>query len=763
MAALGLTLQTSPALAQPALTSSTPAAVAPGKTIDLVLTGQKLDDPLQIWSSFPAKIDLVPLAEPKPGQTQRTVKVTLEAGVPVGIGGLMVSTPEGVSDPLLLLVDDLPTVADNGQNQSFAQAQEIPTLAAVDGVSDGSRFDYYKINVQSGQRVAVEVFAGRLGEAYDPVLRLLDANGKQLMLADDDPGLGSDCRFAHTFQAPGQYVLEVRDNQYRPGGRYRLRVGDFPLAISTFPLAGKAGTTAKFTFAGPGADAIPAVDVAVPNGVAGGRVTVGARYPNGQSSGFATAMLSTMPEAVEAEPNNEAAKANPIVVPGGISGRLETPGDRDVFSFDAKKGQRLGFKAGTRSFGSPVLLKMYIQKADGSVLAESAVSDADEETLVFTFPEDGSYRLAVQDLLKQGGVESVYRVGIEPVGSFSLALKPDKATRYKLLTAKNGSFSIDIPCARNGYDGPITLSVEGPGGDYQVFNNVIPEKQPQTKLIVVPPATFTPGQFTALKIIGKATIDGQEVSATVGTLDLIRVLRPNLLYPPTWMDGVIPMATAAEMAPFYEAKIDRPAVIIPRQTGQSEFIVQLERKQGEFKDPLQVYFVSPPAGFAFEVKRNGNGPSETYQVIVKGPKDMAEGKLNLNVLSFAEFQGRGQTVLASNLPLQIVTPLSITIAPVPNLVFGNVQKVRISAARMNTGNDADKQPIVVKWKKLPPGVTGPAEMTIPADQAFVDVDLTAAADAPAGKIEDLAVVATTKFQGQDLTVDSAPIAAEVKK
>ena len=208
LAALGLMLQTVPALAQPALTSSTPAAVAPGKTIDLVLTGQKLDDPLQIWSSFPAKIELVPLAEPKPGQTQRTVKVTLEAGVPVGIGGLMVSTAEGVSDPLLLLVDDLPTVADNGQNQSFAQAQEIPTLAAVDGVSDGSRFDYYKINVQSGQRVAVEVFAGRLGEAYDPVLRLLDANGKQLMLADDDPGLGSDCRFAHTFQAPGQYVLE---------------------------------------------------------------------------------------------------------------------------------------------------------------------------------------------------------------------------------------------------------------------------------------------------------------------------------------------------------------------------------------------------------------------------------------------------------------------------------------------------------------------------------------------------------------------------
>lgn len=749
--------------AQPTLSAASPAAVAPGKTVELVISGQKLDDPLQIWTSFPAKLELEPLAEPKPDQTQRKIKVTLEGSVPVGLAGMMVSTPGGVSDVLLLVVDDLPSVADNGQNHSISQAQEITTLIGIDGTSDGSKFDHYKFRVQSGQRIAVEVLSGRLGEAYDPVLRLLDASGKQLVVVDDDPGLGADCRFAHTFQAAGDYVLEIHDNQYRPGGRYRLRIGDFPLVNSTYPLGGQSGTAAKFAFAGGGLEMIPPVETTVPTGLPGSRFTVGAKYLGGQSSGFATSTVNSAAELAEAEPNEDIGAANSIAVPCGISGKLDRPGDRDVFAFEAKKGQRFAFKACTRSFGSAVTLKMYLQKADGTALVESGVSDADEETMIFAFPEDGSYRLVVQDLLKRSGPDAVYRVGIEPVASFSLPLKPDKATRYKLLASKNGAFSIDIPCVRNGYDGPITLSVEGPGGEYQVYNNVIGEKQPQTKLIVVPPATFTPGQFSGLKINGKATIDGVEVVASVGTLDLVRVLRPQLAYPPSWMDNLIPLATSAELVPFYESTLDRAAALIPRQTGQSEFNIKFERKQGDFKDPLQVYLLSPPAGFAFEVKRNGDGPMETYQVIVKGPKDLPEGNLSVRVLSFAEFQGRGQVVLANDFPLQIVTPLSMSLAPSPALVFGNVQRVRVTANRMNTGSDADRQPIVVTWKKLPPGVTAPADVTIPPDQSFVDVDLTAAADAPAGKIEDLIAQGATKFQGQDVIVESAPISAEVKK
>jgi len=751
------------ASAQPVLTSTTPGAVAPGKTVDLVLQGQKLDDPLTLWSSFPAKLELVPPAEAKPGQTARTVKVTLDPTVPVGVGGIIVATPAGSSETLLLLVDDLPSVADNGQNQAPAQAQALTLPVAVDGVSDGSRFDYYKFTVQAGQRVAVEVFAGRLAQDYDPVLRLLDSTGKELISADDDAGLGSDCRFAHTFQAAGDYLIEIRDNQYRGGGRYRLRVGDFPLASTAFPLGVQAGTTAKVGGAGQGAEGAVAADVAVPAPMAGGRMPVGVKFPGGTSSALTTVVASKWPEAVEMEPNNELAQANPLPVPGAASGRFDSPRDRDCFQFEAKAGQRWLFRALSRSVGSPAIVKMYVQKADGAAVAESPVSDADEESLVVAIPADGSYRLIVQDLLKRGGPDFTYRVSAEPVAPFTLSLKPDKATRYRYNLAKNGAMSIEVLAARNGYDGPIALSVEGPGGAYQVYSNVIPDKAPSVRMYVIPPAGLTPGQLANLKIIGTATIGSETVATTTSTADLVRVLRPQLSYPPTWLDGLIPTAVANDVAQFYTATLDRPAVVVARSAPQAEFNVKLERKDANFKDPLTILLPQAPAGFTFEVKRNGNGPQETYQVIVKAPAGMADGTHTVKVLSYGELAGQGFVALSADLPIQIVTPLTVTLSPGGGLVFGNKQKIKVTVARTAVGGAVDKQPVVVKWKKLPPGVTGPAEVTIPADQDSAVVDLVAAADAAAGAFADLTVTATTKFQGQDVTIDSAPLGGEIVK
>ncbi|MFO0906549.1 MAG: PPC domain-containing protein [Pirellulales bacterium] len=760
---VALVAAASTAVAQPVLSSTTPGAVAPGKTVDLVLQGQKLDDPLTLWSSFPGKFELVPLADPKPGQTTRTVKVTLDPAVPVGVGGIMVATPAGSSETLLLLVDDLPSVADNGQNQAPVQAQALTLPIAVDGVSDGSRFDYYKFSVQAGQRVAVEVYAGRLAQDYDPVLRLLDATGKELISADDDAGLGADCRFAHTFQAAGDYLIEIRDNQYRGGGRYRLRVGDFPLASTAFPLAVQAGTTAKVGGAGPEMEGAAQADVAVPAPMAGERLPVGVKYPGGVSSALATVVASKWPEAVEVEPNNELAQANPLSTPGGVSGRFESPRDRDCYQFEAKAGQRWAFRALSRSVGSPAIVKMYVQKADGAAVAESPVSEADEESLVVAIPADGSYRLVVQDLLKRGGPDFAYRVSAEPVAPFTLSLKPDKATRYRYQLAKNGAMSIEVLAARNGYDGPITLSVEGPGGAYQVFSNVIGEKAPSARMYVIPPAGLTPGQFAAIKIVGTATVNGEAATATTSTADLVRVLRPQLAYPPAWLDGLIPTAVANDVAPFYTATLDRPMVVIARSAPQAEFNVKLERKDANFKDPLTILLPQQPAGFSFEVKRNGNGPQETYQVVVKPPAGMPDGMHTVKVLSYGELAGQGYVALSTEVPIQIVTPLAVTLSPGGGLVFGNKQKIKVSVARTAVGGAVDKQPVVVKWKKLPPGVTGPAEVTIPADQDAAVVELTAAPDAAAGAFADLTVTATTKFQGQDVAIDSAPLGGEIVK
>lgn len=749
--------------AQPAVSAVVPAAVTPGKTVELTLQGTKLDDPLTLWASFPGKLELVPPKEPKPGQTTRTVKVTLEANVPVGIGGLILATPDGATDPILVMVDDLPSVADDGKNQAPAQAQLLALPVAVDGVSDGSRFDYYKFAGQAGQRVAVEVFAARLGQDFDPVIRLLDASGKELAVADDDAAAGADCRLGLTLPAAGEFMIEVRDNQFRGGGRYRLRVGDFPLAATAFPLGVQAGTTAKVGAAGIAVEGVAAQDVAVPADRAGEQLSVGVKYTGGAASAIATIVASRGPEAVEAEPNNEIAQANKVEAPGAVSGRYDTAKDRDCFQFEAKAGQRFAFRAYSRSLGSPAIVKMYLQKADGAAVAESAVSDADEETLVVAIPADGSYRLVTQDLLKRGGPDFTYRIAIESPAPFSLALKPDKATKARYALAPNGAMAIDVPVARSGYDGPITLSVEGPGGVYQVFNHVIPEKQAATRMIVLPPAGLAPGQVAVVRVRGTATVNGQPFTAVTSTIDLARLNRPALTQPPSWIDGLIPTAVSTPLTPFFTAALDKQSVDLVTTNPQAEFNVLLERKVDAYKDPLAVTFPNAPPGLTFEVKRNGNGPKETYQVIVKAAAGTPPGTHLVKVLSYGELAGKGMAVISGDLPINVLQPVTVSLSPAGAVVFGNKQKVRIAVARASVGGVVDKQPVVVKWKKLPAGVTAPPEVTIPADQDSAVVELVAAADAAAGSFADLAATAATKFQGKDLTVESAALSGEIVK
>ena len=213
---------------QPGITHATPGALSPGQTTEITLHGTKLDGPLQVWTSFPAQVEVTG-DEKQKNREQVVCKVSLAAGVPVGIGGIVVSSLSGVSDVAFVMIDDLPSVADSGKNHAAAEAQEISLPAAIDGLCDGTQADYYRFTAKEGQRISGEVVATRLGWDFDPLVRVLDSSGNELLLADDDPATGADTRFVFTPQADGQYILELRDNRYKGGGRYRLRLGDFPL------------------------------------------------------------------------------------------------------------------------------------------------------------------------------------------------------------------------------------------------------------------------------------------------------------------------------------------------------------------------------------------------------------------------------------------------------------------------------------------------------------------------------------------------------
>ena len=395
--------------AQPSITRTTPGALTPGKTIELTVQGAKLDEPLNLWTSFSANIE--PITEGR-SPTVAKFRITLDPNTSVGIGGLIVATPAGVSDPLLLMVDDLGSVQDNNKNHSPSEAQTVPFPIAVDGVGNGSQADFYKFSAKQGQRIAVEVISARIGSTFDPLLSLLDASGREVIQVDDDPALGADCRFALKIPADGDYVIVVRDSKFQGSGNYRLRIGDFPLINTAFPLSGKRGSDTSFAFTGEDVAGIAALNVNLPTDASVQRVAISAKFPGGLSSSSTTIVSDELPPLNETEPNDSHKSPMRVTLPAAISGQLQSQGDRDFYEFTAKKGEHYSFAAASRSLGSAAYLFMQIYNADGGKLAETPIGDAAETTLAYTFTADGSYRLLVEDLNRAGGPSHAYRVAI---------------------------------------------------------------------------------------------------------------------------------------------------------------------------------------------------------------------------------------------------------------------------------------------------------------------------------------------------------------
>jgi hypothetical protein len=582
-----------PALAQPAISAISPGAVVSGQTTEITLSGPNLADPLAVWTSFPAKVEVAP-GEP----TSRKLSITLEEGVPAGVWGIVVGNAGGVTPAVRIMVDDLTSVAEAVDNHSLATAQALSVPAAVDGVADGQQFDYFRVTLAEGERLALEVVAARLGSDLDPVIRVLDAGGRELASADDDEGLGADPRLAFIAPTAGDYVVELRDNRYKAGGRYRLRLGDFPLAAATAPQSGEPSPTI--------------------------------------------------------EPAEGASEPIAVNLPAAMFGRLLQPKERDVYKFTATKGERWNFQATSRSFGSPAVIAMRVLNAAGGVVAASTPSEAEEEMLSITGPDDGEYQLEVADLLGRGGDSYSYRIEATSGPLFSLVAKVDPATKFQHLLAPGGAFTFDVQVQRNGYDGPVALSFDAGRQGFRLLPDTIPAGVNEIRVYVTPPADFSAGELVALRLVGTANVGPREHRSVASNVAQLRAAHPLDPYPPQWLAGSI-FVGHAEQAPFFTVvPAASELTIAPGSEATASFT--FERTDENFKEvPLTLMLSGLPAGITHEVKREGNGPQETYQVVFKATPEAAEGKHSITWRGYAEHAGRGR-MIDGELQLNVAKP-----------------------------------------------------------------------------------------------------------
>jgi hypothetical protein len=541
----------------PVLNLAVPLGMQRGTTLDLTLTGNNLAEPIGLWTSFPAKVTIPIEGDNGKDKGKLRVRVEVPQDAPLGFQAIRLATRRGMSNLRLFCIDDLPQVSESATNHTPSTAQVVSVPCVVVGKAEAEATDYFKFRVTAGQRLSFEVLGRRLGSLFDPQLQLFDVNGRELPGAynNDAPGLQTDARLTYTFPTAGEYLVAVRDVSYRGDGDfyYRLRIGDFPCATTTLPLAVKRGSKTTVRFAGPHVEGVVPIEVTAPTDPTLSFVSLTPRGANGLHGWPVTLALSDIEEMLEKEPNDKAVTANRIPVPGAITARFEKKGDNDTFIFALKKGVRYTIEAQTYELGSPTEVYMTLRDAKGTQLQ---VSDPMKEArLDFTPPADGDYLLQVEHLHLWGGPDEVYRICVTPFEpSFDLAVALDR-----FHVEQGGKLAIPILAPRRDFEGPIEIHVIGPKG---ISGKLVvpagkapPPNQPLGTLLVSVDPDAPIGAY-AIQIEGKASINGKTVTKLASVRAAVRQSLANLPLPPKNLLTSIGLAVM-EKPPFaLTAKLD---------------------------------------------------------------------------------------------------------------------------------------------------------------------------------------------------------------
>jgi hypothetical protein len=515
-------------------------------------------------------------------------------------------------------------------------------------------------------------------------------------------------------------------------------------------MAAKRGTKVKVHFAGPNVDGVAPVELAVPKDAAVTTVWVAPKGKNGLYGWPVALAVSEHDEVVEKEPNNEAAKANRIPVPGGITGRFETKGDVDYFAFAAKKGQRYIVEAHTHELYSPTEVYMVLKDPKGNQVAVTNPLVAPR--LDFTAAVDGDYSLKVEHLLYWGGPSESYRVTVTPFEpSFSLSLGID---RYDV--AAGGTASITVMAARNGYTGPIELSVAGPPG--LTGKATIKAGQPAAPTLPAAVLTLQAKADLAMGaypifIQGKATINGKTVTRYASVRQVVAQNLANLRYPPRHLLNQIGVAVT-EKAPFsLTAKFDRAEAV----RGLTATVTITATRAAGFVEEIALSTAPLPPTVMAVLKNIPKSQNEVKIQVSFGVKARL-GPLALSFTGKGRYQNR--EVMATSAPafVNLVRPFTLKVEPVPfKLGQGKKAKVKVTAARKGGYSG----PITVQLRNLPANVTAnPA--TIAAGKESVEIEVTAGATALVGDKAGVDVMGTATAAGNQL-VASAKFTVSVVK
>jgi hypothetical protein len=327
----------------------------------------------------PSTVDVGPL----PPRNQVTLQLSIPYSAKIGPVRFRLLTPLGTTPAGTFLVEPFwGEAADAEPNNTPETAQELflPAILAGSIQRPGDQ-DVFKVRVEANQKLTFENPSPLVGSNLNPVVAILDE--EQTVLAEYGyHGDRSTRAFQHTFAKAGTYFIRISDYLKMAGGTYRLKVGEFPILTSAYPLGFRRGQSRSFQLRGFN---LPASVAAAANPEPGTLDFFRLR-PDGAFNEIRLA-ASEDPEFDLTPAQATNAAPHPVPVPAVFNG-IMTPEPR-YFAFDATQGQDILIEVAARRLGSELDSVIDILTPDFKPI-ERAVAQPVWETNIVLADRDAS-------------------------------------------------------------------------------------------------------------------------------------------------------------------------------------------------------------------------------------------------------------------------------------------------------------------------------------------------------------------------------------
>ncbi len=671
-----------------------PPGAQRGTEVEVQFGGEYMPDACRLTSAGQA-LTLTPTS------VANRYRFSVAADAAAGPQEIRLSSVQGASSPFPFLVGELPEVVHGDRREPLELKLPVTANGRLDSAS---HIDEYAVTLAAGTQVVCAAATRAIRSPLDPMIRLLDAEGKTVAVSF--PHRTADALLVFRASKAGRYTIQVFDFQMAGGAKYayRLTVTDGPWLGYAFP-AGLARDTET---------AVTVYGWNLPSPLGNSLVMQAAPQPPGRYELKLPGCVNRLrlpvgenPELLEAEPNNVAEQAVSLPFPATANGRLSEPGDVDFFAFTAKKGERFALDVAASEMQFPVDPVLAVVAENGKTLIEiDDTKTSRDPSLRFTAPADGKYFVSIRDRSSGGGEDYLYRLHLS-------VIRPGLTARVNtssLMLPSGQTTNLPVSIERvDGLADELELTaVDLPAG-VAVKPQIVPAKTPATVQLPFTVADNTAPSAGLVRIVVRNPKAEAASERSVAIAD-----SPS---------GLLWLAVSPEIP--FTLKITGPILDGPRLAA-FPFPVKVERKAG-FTGAIRLVGVEPDRrGTLIPLAGEIAADHDVGSIPLVLQHQVTEGTTHrCRVMGVADVLGNdGKTYAVFHVAPGAMSigcqPSMLTLAAEPAIVIGRpgeTQRVEVQLMRRGA-----MQPITLRLAP-PAGVVGiecePVEASIDQDRVVL--------------------------------------------